>query len=185
MVTSSNITSWPGNMTSILCSIVMSAAWPKTSEVALKLVWPVSNNLCTHTLLCSAVVGGLIWTISEKFKLWQLNWVCLLFFNFHKKSDFRGLLAWCSTLWSYSLVILVQMWCQGGFFKHFFWTTLFYWVFRAGLSYAGGKIPQTTQNVINGQWVESGTDRWIDVHNPATNQVGKLFWKVEFVYPQV
>ena len=42
---------------------------------------------------------------------------------------------------------------------------------KAGLSYAGGKIPATTQNVINGQWVESGTDRWIDVHNPATNQV--------------
>ena len=39
------------------------------------------------------------------------------------------------------------------------------------LSYAGGKIPATTQNVINGQWVESSTDRWIDVHNPATNQV--------------
>jgi len=44
-------------------------------------------------------------------------------------------------------------------------------VSRAGLSYAGGKIPQTTQNVINGQWTESSTDRWIDVHNPATNQV--------------
>jgi len=39
------------------------------------------------------------------------------------------------------------------------------------LSYAGGKIPSTTQNVINGQWLESSTDRWIDVHNPATNQV--------------
>jgi len=39
------------------------------------------------------------------------------------------------------------------------------------LSYAGGKIPATTQNIINGQWVESTTDRWIDVHNPATNQV--------------
>jgi len=39
------------------------------------------------------------------------------------------------------------------------------------LSYAGGKIPPTTQNIINGQWVESTTDRWIDVHNPATNQV--------------
>ena len=39
------------------------------------------------------------------------------------------------------------------------------------LSYAGGRIPPTTQNVINGQWVESSTDRWIDVHNPATNQV--------------
>jgi len=39
------------------------------------------------------------------------------------------------------------------------------------LSYAGGKIPSTTQNVINGQWLESSTERWIDVHNPATNQV--------------
>jgi len=39
------------------------------------------------------------------------------------------------------------------------------------ISYAGGKIPPTTQNIINGQWVESTTDRWIDVHNPATNQV--------------
>ena len=42
---------------------------------------------------------------------------------------------------------------------------------KAGLSYAGGNIPATTQNIINGQWVESKTDRWIDVHNPATNQV--------------
>ena len=41
----------------------------------------------------------------------------------------------------------------------------------AGLSYAGGNIPATTQNIISGQWVESQTDRWIDVHNPATNQV--------------
>jgi len=39
------------------------------------------------------------------------------------------------------------------------------------LSYAGGKVPPTTQNVINGQWMESSTDRWIDVHNPATNKV--------------
>jgi len=39
------------------------------------------------------------------------------------------------------------------------------------LSYAGGRIPPTTPNVIGGQWVESSTDRWIDVHNPATNQV--------------
>ena len=41
----------------------------------------------------------------------------------------------------------------------------------AGLSYAGGNIPGTTQNIINGQWLESQTDRWIEVHNPATNQV--------------
>merc|ERR1719430_1625788 len=33
------------------------------------------------------------------------------------------------------------------------------------------KIPPTTPNIINGQWVTSTTDRWIDVHNPATNQV--------------
>ena len=39
------------------------------------------------------------------------------------------------------------------------------------LSYAGAKVPAKTQNIINGQWVESSTDRWIDVHNPATNEV--------------
>ena len=39
------------------------------------------------------------------------------------------------------------------------------------LSYAGARVPAKTQNIINGQWVESKTDRWIDVHNPATNQV--------------
>merc|ERR1719430_1051890 len=39
------------------------------------------------------------------------------------------------------------------------------------LSYAGPKIPATTQNVIDGVWEESKTDRWIDVHNPATNKV--------------
>ena len=47
-------------------------------------------------------------------------------------------------------------------------------VLQAGLrslSYAGGRIPPTTPNVIGGRWVESNTDRWIDVHNPATNQV--------------
>ena len=40
-----------------------------------------------------------------------------------------------------------------------------------GLSYAGGRVPATTQNVIAGQWVESAADRWIDVNNPATNKV--------------
>lgn len=40
-----------------------------------------------------------------------------------------------------------------------------------GLSYAGGRVPPTTQNVINGQWTESSTDRWIDVNNPATNKL--------------
>jgi hypothetical protein len=39
------------------------------------------------------------------------------------------------------------------------------------LSYAGCRVPPTTQNVINGQWVESSTSKWIDVHNPATNEV--------------
>ena len=39
------------------------------------------------------------------------------------------------------------------------------------LSYAGARVPAKTQNIINGQWVESSTDRWIDVHNPATNEV--------------
>ena len=55
------------------------------------------------------------------------------------------------------------------------------------LSYAGGKVvaqhvfvivgfqvPPTTQNVVGGQWLESSTEQWIDVHNPATNQVGGL-----------
>ena len=35
----------------------------------------------------------------------------------------------------------------------------------------GGKVPSTTQNVIGGQWVESSATTWIDVCNPATNQV--------------
>jgi len=39
------------------------------------------------------------------------------------------------------------------------------------LSYAGTRIPPTTQNVIHGVWEESSTDRWVDVHNPATNTV--------------
>jgi len=39
------------------------------------------------------------------------------------------------------------------------------------LSYAGGRVPATTANVINGQFLESKADRWIDVHNPATNEV--------------
>ena len=38
------------------------------------------------------------------------------------------------------------------------------------LSYAGGRVPPTVQNVISGQWVESSADRWIDVPNPATNE---------------
>merc|ERR1712032_490740 len=35
----------------------------------------------------------------------------------------------------------------------------------------GTKVPPTTQNVINGVWEESSTDRWVDVLNPATNQL--------------
>merc|ERR1712029_869262 len=39
------------------------------------------------------------------------------------------------------------------------------------LSYAGGRVPAATANVINGKFLDSGTDRWIDVHNSATNEV--------------
>merc|ERR1711963_373176 len=39
------------------------------------------------------------------------------------------------------------------------------------LSYAGGKIPAKTQNVINGKFLDSSTSQWVDVHNPATNEV--------------
>ena len=39
------------------------------------------------------------------------------------------------------------------------------------LSYAGGKVPARTQNIIGGAWCQSSTDKWIDVHNPATNTV--------------
>jgi len=39
------------------------------------------------------------------------------------------------------------------------------------LSFAGGKIPQKTQNVIGGKFLDSSTDKWVDVHNPATNEV--------------
>jgi len=42
---------------------------------------------------------------------------------------------------------------------------------RASLSYAGCRIPSETQNVINGKWTDSKADRWIDVHDPATNKV--------------
>ncbi|XP_041353683.1 methylmalonate-semialdehyde dehydrogenase [acylating], mitochondrial-like [Gigantopelta aegis] len=36
--------------------------------------------------------------------------------------------------------------------------------------YASGSVP-TTKNFINGEFVESKTDKWIDLHNPATNEV--------------
>merc|ERR1711963_987022 len=39
------------------------------------------------------------------------------------------------------------------------------------LSYAGGKIPAKTQNVIDGKFLDSSTSKWVDVHNPATNEV--------------
>ena len=38
----------------------------------------------------------------------------------------------------------------------------------------GLQVPPTTQNVVGGQWLESSTDQWIEVHNPATNQVGGM-----------
>jgi len=39
------------------------------------------------------------------------------------------------------------------------------------LSYVGGNIPSHTQNIIDNKWVQSSTDTWIDVHNPATQEV--------------
>ncbi|XP_013388896.1 probable methylmalonate-semialdehyde dehydrogenase [acylating], mitochondrial [Lingula anatina] len=36
--------------------------------------------------------------------------------------------------------------------------------------YASGSVP-TTKLFINGQFVESKTSDWIDLHNPATNEV--------------
>ncbi len=39
------------------------------------------------------------------------------------------------------------------------------------LSFAGGKVPAKTQFFYDGQFVDSKTDKWIDVHNPATNEV--------------
>lgn len=38
-------------------------------------------------------------------------------------------------------------------------------------SYASGTTPATTKLFINGKFVESKTNEWIDVHNPATNKV--------------
>lgn len=44
--------------------------------------------------------------------------------------------------------------------------------FRRSFSYAaGGQIPARTQNVIAGVFKDSAASKWIDVHNPATNQV--------------
>ena len=39
------------------------------------------------------------------------------------------------------------------------------------LSFAGGKVPAQTQLVIGGKSIDSTATKWIDVHNPATNQV--------------
>ena len=39
------------------------------------------------------------------------------------------------------------------------------------LSYAGGKVPARTQNIIGGSWVQSSSEKWIDVLNPATNSL--------------
>merc|ERR1711962_444193 len=39
------------------------------------------------------------------------------------------------------------------------------------LSFAGGNIPAKTQNVIGNKFLDSAADKWIDVHNPATNEV--------------
>merc|ERR1712001_18183 len=39
------------------------------------------------------------------------------------------------------------------------------------LSFAGNKIPAKTQNVIDGKFIDSATTQYVDVHNPATNEV--------------
>ena len=39
------------------------------------------------------------------------------------------------------------------------------------MSFAGNKIPAKTQNVIDGKFLDSSTSQWVDVHNPATNDV--------------
>ena len=39
------------------------------------------------------------------------------------------------------------------------------------LSFAGGKVPAQTQFVVGGKSIDSTATKWIDVHNPATNQV--------------
>lgn len=39
------------------------------------------------------------------------------------------------------------------------------------LSFAGGKVPANTAMWLDGQYVQSKPERWIDVHNPATNEV--------------
>ena len=39
------------------------------------------------------------------------------------------------------------------------------------LSFAGCNVPAKTQYVVGGKFVDSNATTWIDVHNPATNQV--------------
>ena len=39
------------------------------------------------------------------------------------------------------------------------------------MSFAGNKIPAKTQNVIDGKFIDSATTQYVDVHNPATNEV--------------
>merc|ERR1712001_41680 len=39
------------------------------------------------------------------------------------------------------------------------------------LSFAGNKIPAKTQNVIDGKFIDSATTQYVDVHNPATNEI--------------
>lgn len=39
------------------------------------------------------------------------------------------------------------------------------------LSFANGRVPEKTQLFINGQYVDSKASKWIDVPNPATNEV--------------
>lgn len=50
-------------------------------------------------------------------------------------------------------------------FKQIGWNTN-----RLSRLYATGSVP-TTKLFIDGKFVESKTDKWIDVHNPATNEV--------------
>ncbi len=39
------------------------------------------------------------------------------------------------------------------------------------LSFAGGKVPAKTQGWLDGRYVDSSASKWIDVPNPATNEV--------------
>ena len=109
---------WHGNYTDG-SPVVMSVA-PHISSCSQTGLTSSQQFVHTYSLLRSAVVGGLIWTISEKFKLWQFY--CFrrlsLIFCFQRISK---ALAWCSPQWSFSPVISVQMLCQGGFVKKKNW----------------------------------------------------------------